>query len=58
MNKKRPKRELNPKMCQLLIWSVPRELKDKFKATCAEADKSMRQVILSSMAEYIALHRH
>lgn len=43
----------NPKYTQLLIWGIPKRVKEKFKQACAKESTSMRQTIIQFMREFI-----
>ena len=38
--------------CELLIWNVPLELKNKFKARCALLKITMRDAIIDFMTKF------
>lgn len=45
-----PRRE--PGTTELLVWGVPEDLKNRFKAACAANGKDIKEVIVDFMASY------
>ena len=52
-NKDRHKRRFRPGMDYLHIWEVPRALKARFKAVCANKGTNMRAAVLGFIQQFI-----
>jgi len=39
--------------CELLIWNVPKSLKEKFKIKCVEKSVTMREALINLMRTFV-----
>ena len=47
--KKTPKKE-----CELLIWGVPRKLRDRFKAKCVRKGVTMKETVVDLLRNFVS----
>jgi hypothetical protein len=39
--------------CALLVWNVPKELREQFKQACRDKGRTMQDVVIELLHEYI-----
>ncbi len=45
--------EKQTKLCQFLIWRIPRALKKRFKLKCMRLDITMRDQVIKMMRKFV-----
>lgn len=51
-NKKPPRRQL-PGTCELVVWGIPKDVKNAFKAACIRKGRTMQGVVVALLKGYV-----